>query len=109
MPGPASGRTPAQCSRSRRDLDASERPGVNDLLSALSFPFWRRIIQQLAEPATLDELASRLGERVDLLEGHIRRLESMGLVFRAESGELRASVSIQIEIDDRGVTIVAVP
>lgn len=82
---------------------------MDRLLAATRLPVWRAVLSALSEPLTAAELAQRLGERIEIAEGHARVLAGMDCVERVDEDRYRATIRAELVPDGDGVTLTVAP
>ena len=85
------GSTPPNGDLSHRIGQAGCSPRVENLLTAARLPIWRAVLRALGEPLTAAELADRMGEPVEIAEGHARVLAGMDCVELVGEDRYRAT------------------
>ena len=78
---------------------------MDRLLTAVRLPVWRAVLSALSEPLTAVELAQRLGEQVEIAEGHARVLAGMHCVELIDGHRYRATIRAELTSGDDGVTL----
>ncbi len=103
------GPSPSSGDPSQRIGSATGAPQIDSLLTAARLPIWRAVLNALGEPLTAAELAERLGEPLEIAEGHARVLAGMDCVELVGEDRYRATVRADVVPHGRGIALTIAP